>query len=108
MPPCPEHAPRPGALVVPSLHFTCSAIFFTSAFASVFLAAAAFFAAASVAFASTPPWPEQAPRPDAAEVVPSLHTDVAACAPSGEPIAPRLRKAVTAAQRIRVRINAPV
>jgi hypothetical protein len=37
--------------------------------------------AAAVAFASTPPWPEQAPRPLAEEVEPSVHTDAdAACA----------------------------
>jgi hypothetical protein len=37
--------------------------------------------AAVVAFASTPPWPEQAPRPLAEDVDPSVHTDAdTACA----------------------------
>ncbi|MDQ2768659.1 MAG: hypothetical protein M3Y30_16075 [Gemmatimonadota bacterium] len=41
---------------------------------------AAFFAAA-VALASTPPWPEQAPRPVVAVVDPSVQTEPpAACA----------------------------
>jgi hypothetical protein len=31
--------------------------------------------AAAVALASTPPWPEQAPRPVADDVDPSVHTD---------------------------------
>ena len=46
---------------------------------AVFAADAAFFAAA-VAFASTPPWPEHAPLPDVAEVVPSLQTLAVPCA----------------------------
>jgi hypothetical protein len=63
-PPCPEHAPRPGLLIVPSVQVTCATLFsarsvFAADFASVFFSAfgsafAAFFAAA-VAFVSTPP-----------------------------------------------------
>ena len=46
IPPCPEHAPWPPLLRVPSVHVTCAAAFFVD------LAA---FAAAAVAAESTPP-----------------------------------------------------
>src|SRR6476620_2188245 len=75
-PPWPEHAPRPVAVeVVPSAHadVTCvPVVLFTTAFA-VFSCAFTVFASTFVAVLSTPPWPEQAPRPDVADVVPSLH-----------------------------------
>jgi hypothetical protein len=96
IPPCPEHAPRPPLLSVPSVHFTCfvaaalSAAFatflsalasalsaFTSALAAVFNA----FDAVDVALASTPPCPEHAPFPAVVDVEPSLQTEVfVACA----------------------------
>jgi hypothetical protein len=38
-----------------------------------------------IAFLLTPPWPEQAPRPDETDVVPSLQIVAAACACSDEP-----------------------
>jgi hypothetical protein len=63
MPPWLEHAPRPPFDIVPSVQAT---------FVVLLLAG---LLAAAVAFASTPPCPEQAPRPVAAEVDPSVHTE---------------------------------
>jgi hypothetical protein len=82
-PPWPEQVPRPVEFeVVPSAQIvvTCApAVFFVTAFAAFVSLFTTFFSFAT-AFLSTPPWPEQAPRPDETEVVPSLQIVAAACA----------------------------
>jgi hypothetical protein len=59
---------------------TCApAVFFATAFAA-FVSLFTTFFSRDTAFLFTPPWPEQAPRPDETEVVPSLQIVAAACA----------------------------
>jgi hypothetical protein len=56
--------------------------------------------AAAVAFASTPPCPEQAPRPVAADVEPSVHTEPVAWAIAR---VDSVHSAAIAAEAIRIR-----
>jgi hypothetical protein len=82
IPPWRAHAPRPGLLDAPSVHVTIVPVDFAcciAAFCSAFIV----FSAAFIAFRSTPPCPEQAPRPLVAELEPSLHAVAGACAASG-------------------------
>jgi hypothetical protein len=61
--------------VVPSPQVTTATVEPLVALASTFAAFTSFLTTAfvlAVAFLLMPPWPEQAPRPDAVEVVPSL------------------------------------
>jgi len=79
--------------IVPSVQLTVAAVDVFAAFAAFAgfgagVAAAGVTAAAAAGFvalddfAATPPWPEHAPRPEVALVVPSLQTVAAACAPA--------------------------
>lgn len=83
MPPWREHAPRPALPVVPSAQLTVALAAAADFLAARALSLAAVFAA-FVAAASTPPCPAQAPRPDAADDVPSLQMEAAACAEAAE------------------------
>jgi len=67
---------------------------------------APFFDAAAVAFVSTPPCPEHAPLPDAADVVPSLQMLVFAWALRRAPVT-LMAITARAAGRKRVRMGAP-
>jgi hypothetical protein len=86
-PPWPEHAPRPPFDIDPSLHVTIAepAVAALAGAGAVMAEAAAgallaFGAFAALAAFATPPWPEHAPRPEVALVVPSLHVVAVACA----------------------------
>jgi len=80
-PPWLEQAPRPVAFdVVPSAQIvvTCApAVFLVTSFAALVSLFTTFFSR-ETALRSTPPCPEQAPRPPDAEVVPSLQIVAAA------------------------------
>ena len=75
-------------------------------FAALVADVAPFFDAAAVAFVSTPPWPEHAPLPDDAEVVPSLQMLLLACA-LRRPLAMLRAMAARAAESKRVCMGAP-
>jgi hypothetical protein len=84
-PPWPEQVPRPVELdVVPSAQIvvTCApGVFLVTAF-DAFVSLFTTFFSRDTAFLSTPPCPEQAPRPADTDVVPSLQIVAAAWASS--------------------------
>jgi hypothetical protein len=87
-PPCPEHVPRPVELdVVPSAQrvVTCAPAVLRATAVAAFVSLLTTFFSFLTAFLFTPPWPEHAPRPDDAEVVPSLQIAATACAFADNP-----------------------